>query len=150
MLSVGALLEIERVPEADPAAWGSKLTVTVTDWLGASVVFEPPVTLNPVPVTKTVVMLTGAFPVFVTWSFCVAVSLSVTLPNDRLAGLAERVKIAATPVPLRGMLKGELPALLLIEMLPVATPVVVGWNETVKLMLAPAVTVTGAVNPDMP
>jgi len=51
---------------------------------------------------------------------------TVTLPKTKLAGLAERVRIAATPVPVSGMLKGELPALLLIEKLPEATPVAAG------------------------
>jgi len=89
-------------------------------------VFEPPATLNPVPVTETVAMLTGAFPVFVSWSFCVAVVPTVTLPKATLAGLAESVSIAATPVPVSGVLKGEFPALLMIAMLPDAAPVVVG------------------------
>ena len=51
---------------------------------------------------------------------------TVTLPKTRLAGLEESAKIDATPVPVSGMFKGELPALLLIEMLPEAAPVVVG------------------------
>jgi len=51
---------------------------------------------------------------------------TVTLPKTRLAGLAESVRIAGTPVPVSGMLKGELLALLLIEMLPEAAPAAVG------------------------
>jgi len=51
---------------------------------------------------------------------------TVTLPKATLAGLAESVSIAATPVPVSGVLKGEFPALLMIAMLPDAAPVVVG------------------------
>jgi hypothetical protein len=51
---------------------------------------------------------------------------TVTLPKAKLAGLAESVSIATTPVPVSGTLKGELPALLVIETLPEADPAAVG------------------------
>ena len=54
-----------------------------------------------------------------------------------------------TPVPVRLTVNGEGLALLTIEMLPEAVPVAAGWNVTVKLVLPPAATVTGAVNPPM-
>jgi hypothetical protein len=54
-----------------------------------------------------------------------------------------------TPVPVRLTVNGEGLALLTIEMLPEAVPVAAGWNVTVKLVLPPAATVTGAVNPAM-
>jgi hypothetical protein len=71
-------------------------------------------------------MSTAAFPVFVIWSFCVAVVPTVTFPKATLAGLADSVSTAATPEPVSGTLRGELPALLVIETLPEADPAVVG------------------------
>jgi hypothetical protein len=56
---------------------------------------------------------------------------------------------AVTPVPVRLTVSGEGLALLTIEMPPAAAPVAVGWNVTVKLVLAPAATVTGALSPVM-
>jgi hypothetical protein len=50
-------------------------------------------------------------------------------------------------VPIRLTVSGEGLALLTIEMLPEAVPVAAGWNITVKLVLPPAATVTGAGNP---
>jgi hypothetical protein len=52
-------------------------------------------------------------------------------------------------VPVRPIVSGEGLALLVIVTLPVAAPVAPGWNVTVKLVLAPAATVTGAASPAM-
>jgi hypothetical protein len=46
----------------------------------------------------------------------------------KLAGLAESVKVAAMPVPLRVTAVGELGALLVMLTLPVKLPAVVGAN----------------------
>ena len=48
-----------------PTPVGSKLTVTFTDLLGASVTFVPPLALNPLPVADTAEMVTFAVPTLV-------------------------------------------------------------------------------------
>ena len=52
--------------------------------------------------------------------------LTVTLPKARVVTLGVRITVAATPVPVRLTVRGVLLALLLIDMLPEAAPVVVG------------------------
>jgi len=65
----------------------------------------------------------------------------------RLAGFAERVPW--TPVPDNPIASGEPGALLVIETLPLALPVVVGVNLAVNEVFAPALIVTGTVIPLM-
>jgi hypothetical protein len=52
------------------------------------------------------------------------------------------------PLPVSVIVTGAVVALLIIEMLADAFPVVMGLNITVKFMLVPVGTVSGAVNPD--
>ncbi len=52
-------------------------------------------------------------------------------------------------MPLRAICKGEPGALLVIDMSPVTAPGVVGANFAVKEVFAPALIVTGTVNPLM-
>src|ERR1700722_3415045 len=56
---------------------------------------------------------------------------------------------AVTPAPLRLIVRGVLLALLLIERVAEAVPVVVGLKKTVKGVLMPAGRVIGTVSPDM-
>ena len=65
-------------------------------------------------------------------TFCAAEEVPVVmLPKLKLVGLMPRVKVAATPVPLRPTEVGEVGALLTIEMLPDAGPTSVGRKATV-------------------
>jgi len=82
-------------------------------------------------------MLTFVLPVFV----------SVIFPKLKDVGLAERFKTGATPVPLIGILVGELGALLTGESVAATLPVVVGVNFTVNALDWPAATVSGKFNP---
>ena len=50
----------------------------------------------------------------------------------KLVGFAERVTVAAVPVPLRATVSGELGALLVRFTLPLKLPAVVGAKVTVK------------------
>ena len=91
---------------------------------------------------------TFELPVLVTVTFCVAEEvLVVTLPKLRLAGVMERVAVAAVPVPARPTADGELGALLIIEMLPDAAPAAVGWKATVIVVCCPALTFRGSEIP---
>ena len=73
---------------------------------------------------------------------------SVTLPNARLVGRIDIAGAAAAlPVPLRATVEGDVGALLTIDTLPGALPVVVGANFTLKLAEAPAATVAGVAIP---
>jgi len=51
---------------------------------------------------------------------------TVTVSKAKLVTLGESIRVAATPVPERLMVRGVLLALLPIETLPEAAPVVVG------------------------
>ena len=110
---------------------------------------DPPLTLNPVPEAEALEIVTFEFPVFVSVTFCIAAVPSVTVPKLRLETFGESLLVDATPVPLKGIIIGELLASLPIETLPEAAVVDVGLNATVKFVLAPAARVTGAESPDM-
>ena len=71
---------------------------------------------------------------------------TVTLPKLRLVGLAPSVP-GVTPVPDKGMVRDGFEALEVMVMLPLALPADDGANETVKVALCPAVSVTGAAIP---
>ena len=71
---------------------------------------------------------------------------TVTLPKLRVVGLAPSVP-GVTPVPDNGIDRVGLEALDVMVMLPLALPAEDGLNETVKVVLCPAVRVRGAVMP---
>lgn len=71
---------------------------------------------------------------------------TVTVPKLRLAGFDPSVP-GATPVPDKGMVSVGLEAFDVMVTLPFALATVCGANVTVKLVLCPAVSVTGAVIP---
>jgi hypothetical protein len=93
------LLEIKRPPVTAPAALGSKVTVTVTDWFGASVTPDPPLAAKPVPEAVTLEMFTFALPVFVKTTGCEEDVPTVTLPKLTLVVLEDTCGSDATPVP---------------------------------------------------
>ena len=70
------------------------------------------------------------------------------LPKDSAAGLTEIAGVAfGVPVPLKPTNDGDVGALLTIETVPAALPVVVGANFTLKLADVPAATVAGVAIP---
>jgi hypothetical protein len=73
----------------------------------------------------------------------------VTLPKFKLAGLAPRRKVAATPVPLTGIAKGEPGALSVSETDPLTSPPEVGEKTTLNEVLLPAATDAGSERPLM-
>ena len=108
-----------------------------------------PLTLNPAPVTVTLEMVIFEFPLFVSVAFKELVPPTFTFPNPTLVGFAPSSKVGATPIPLRGMAKGELGALLTSEAEPVTLPVEVGANTTLNVLFPPAAIVNGTVKPVM-
>jgi hypothetical protein len=95
-----------------------------------------------IPVICTVVL-----PVFVRVSVSVDELPVFTFPKLRLVELKLRVSVAATPVPVRATVAGELGALLVIVKFPLALPVEVGVNCTLNVLACAGFKVSGSVNP---
>jgi hypothetical protein len=66
---------------------------------------------------------------------------TLALPKLKLVGFAVTTYVAAAPVPLSAIARGDPGALLVIEMLPLALPVTVGAKTALNATLAPAATV---------
>jgi hypothetical protein len=107
-----------------------------------------PVTLNPAPLADTCEIVEVEPPTFVNVSDNVFVVDTGTLPKLRLVGFDVRVP-GETPVPVRGMVNVGFDAFEVTVTVPVLAPAESGLNETVKVALWPAVSVTGAVIPLM-
>ena len=73
---------------------------------------------------------------------------NTTLPKFTLEGLAVNAP-SATPLPLSGIVNVGFDPSDVMVTLPVALPVAVGANFTLKLTLCPALNVTGKANPLM-
>ncbi len=91
-------------------------------------------------------MVTVEPPVLVTFSDKDVLLPTVTLPKLKLAGLGDRSP-GEIPVPDNGMVSVGLEALEVMVTLPLALAAEVGANFTLKLVLCPAVRVSGAVIP---
>src|SRR2546426_6981990 len=74
-----------------------------------------PLALKPAPVTVTPEMVTLEFPLLVSVTGNPLLPPTFTLPKLRLVGLAPSKNVAATPVPLRAMVRGEPGALLAMD-----------------------------------
>jgi hypothetical protein len=72
---------------------------------------------------------------------------TLTLPKLKLDELSPRRRVAATPVPLREIVNGELGALLTSVTDPVTLPAALGPNTALNVVALPAAIVTGAVIP---
>src|SRR2546427_1517669 len=94
-------------------------------------------------------MLTLEFPVFVSVALKEPLPPTFTFSKLRLVGLASSRKVAATPVPLSAMVRGEPGALLVMEAVPLALPVADGANCAVKVVFCPAASVSGRDKPLM-
>jgi hypothetical protein len=108
-----------------------------------------PLVLNPAPVIVTPEIVTFEFPLFVSVAPNELLLPTFTFPKLRLVGLAASKNVAATPVPVKGMAKGELGALLSSETEPVALPEVLGAKTALNAMLFPAAIVVGTARPVM-
>lgn len=93
-----------------------------------------PLSEKPVPVSEILEIVTLALPVFVIVTVCVELEPAFTFPNARLVVLNDSVWVAATPVPLNGIVAGEFGALLTMEMDPLTAPAEAGEKTTLKLV----------------
>src|SRR2546428_2533243 len=108
-----------------------------------------PLALKPVPLAVTLETVTLEFPVFVSVALKEPLPPTFTFPKLRLAGFAPSRKVAATPVPLSGIVRGEPGALLTKEIEPVTLPAVVGAKAALNVVLPPAASVSGRDKPLM-
>src|SRR2546427_9648004 len=83
-----------------------------------------PLALKPAPVTVTPEMVTLEFPLLVSVTGNPLLPPTFTLPKLRLVGLAPSRNVAATPVPLSGIVRGEPGASLTKEIEPLTLPAV--------------------------
>jgi len=149
IVSVGfeALEVTVRFPLAPPADDGVNETLNVALCPAVRVTgVVIPEKLNPEPLTETWEMVTLVPPVLVTVSEMDCLFPTVTLPKLRLVGLAPSVPGVA-PLPDKGIVSVGFDALDVRVRLPLAFPADDGLNETLKVALCPAVSVTGVVIP---
>jgi len=106
-----------------------------------------PETLKSFAFTETWESVTLVLPLLVTVTLLEVLVPAFTLAKLTLAGLAESVTAAATPVPASTTAFGEFGALLEMLTLPARLPAVVGAKSTLKVVLAPAAMVAGVFNP---
>jgi hypothetical protein len=147
----GALLVIEMLPEPLPLAVGENFAVKEVLPPAAIVAgTASPERLNPVPDAAACEMTVLAFPGLLSVMVAVPVLPTFTLLKFTLAGLmVSKGCGGAVAIPLSAMVRGEFGALLAIEILPLAFPVVVGANFAVNEVPAPALRVTGVAKPLM-
>jgi hypothetical protein len=144
-----ALLVIVTVPLAAVVPVGANVKVRVTDCPGVIVTGGvTPLVPKPVPVTVTFEIVKFELPVLDRVTVCVPVEPSVTLPKLTLFELTPRTNVAATPVPVREIVVGEVAALLASETLPLTVVVPVGAKFTLNVEDAPAATFSGSVSPE--
>ena len=140
----GALLVIEMLPLALPATVGANLAVKDVFWPALTVTGTVrPVMLKPAPEALAAEIVTLADPEFVKVTGTDPLLPTSRLPKLMLDGFAERAP--CVPVPVKATVGSD--ALLVIETLPEAFPVVVGAYTTVKFVPCPAVRVRGVVIP---
>lgn len=106
-----------------------------------------PLALKPAPVTPTLEMDTLEFPLFVKATLSALLLPTFTLPKLRLEVLRPSNFVAATPVPLSVMAKGEFGALLVRLTEPVTAPAVLGANTALNVAEPPAAMFNGVVIP---
>ena len=128
-------------PLTEPLLDGSKVTVNVVLWLGASVSgVEIPLTPTPAPLVLTDVTEMSCSHEFVIVTDCEPVCPIVTLPKEMLLGPATSCP-PVSPVPARLTTCGLCGALSVNDTVPVRTPTAVGVNVTFTVQLAPAASV---------
>src|SRR5271170_4347832 len=131
-----ALLVIAILPVASPVVtgvkWASRLMLCPTESFKgvATLLME-----KPLPLTLTREMVRLLVPVLLSLTAFESLSPMTTSPKLALAGVADRRPI--TPVPLSPMANLLSEALLVIAILPVASPVVTGVKWASRLMLCP-------------
>src|SRR5580693_8404526 len=108
-----------------------------------------PLGLKPAPVAFTPEMVSFVFPVFVRVTASELVVPSFTFPKLKLVGFAASSALAATPVPPKAIVSGELGALLTSVTDPDPLPADDGVKPALNVALFPAAIVIGAVIPEV-
>jgi hypothetical protein len=145
----GALLKTDKAPVALPALLGLKQSCRLTFCPGATVICPAPFALKPAPDTDILEIFASTLPWFVRVTSCDARLPTVTFGKLRLVVLADSFIEAATPVAVAVIVTGARSALSDTDTVPFTTPADVGVKLTVKFTLAPALTVTGRVIPEV-
>jgi hypothetical protein len=144
-----ALLVTLTVPVKVPVVLGAKTTLKAVDWPAARESGNPsPFTEKDPPATLTLDRDTGALPVLVRVTDCVAEEPSVTVLKLREAGEADSLRTELTPVPPSEIATEELGALLVNVIPPEKLLADVGSKLTVNGADPPGATVTGSVRPE--
>ena len=139
------------VPLALPTAVGAKVVFIEALCPAPSTVFAPiPVTAKPVPDTETAEIVTFPFPLFVSVAPWELLLPTVTLPKLKLAGFNPSNRVTAIAVPDSEIVSGELAALLVTAIDPLAFPLVLAVNVMLNLLLCPAAITSGRASPDVP
>ena len=143
-----SVFETVTFPLTFSLAVGLKLKVIDAGWEGVNVTgMVIPETLTSFALTVTWEIVRLVFPVFVILTLCAPELPTFTLPKATLDGLRVIVTVAATPVPVKETVAGDPGALLAMLTVPGSDPAVVGENSAVTVVLCPAVSVAGVVNP---
>ncbi len=133
-----------------PAVVGANVTVSVADCPGVSIVpFETPLALKPAPAVVTPETVTLEFPLFVIVEESWLEPFKFTVPKLKLAGLAAKIRVAATPVPLRFIVTDEGTPLVVRTIEPVTLVVDTGVKTAFSVALAPAAIVVEVVMPEL-
>lgn len=134
-------------PLAAPETCGLNVTVNEALWPAGMVRGnERPPKLNTELFELAAVIVTFA-PLAVRLPDATPLVPTTTLPRPSVVGLTVSVPAAAVPVPDSGIVSVGLDAFEVMLTLPLAAAADCGVNVTVKLVLCPAVSVTGAVIP---
>jgi hypothetical protein len=141
---VEELLAMVSCPVVTPAAMGSNSTSNIAVWPGFNVAGKlSPDIVKPVPVSVAELMVTGAVPVDVRVTDCVAAVFTCTFPKGMLAAL--RLSVGTAAFNCRVKLSDTLPALAFrVTVWAVLTDETVAVNPAV-IAFAGTVTVAGAV-----
>ena len=107
-----------------------------------------PLELKPAPVALTLEMVTFVFPLFERATLSELMVPSFTFPKLTLVGFAPSSTLVATPVPPRGIVSGEMGALLTSVTDPETPPDDDGVKAALNVALFPAAIVSGALNPE--
>jgi hypothetical protein len=146
-----ALLVIVMLPDAVPAVVGANCAMKLVLWLAPSVSgAESPTAEKPLPLALTAEIVVLVVPVFFSVMVCWPLLPTATLPKDALPGVAVKVELPETPLPTKVIDCGDVGALSVNTILPVAAPAAVGANCTLKDSDWPPVSVFGNDRPLMP
>lgn len=132
----GAVLVIEILPLAVPAAVGPNVAVNMAVPPGVSVCADSVLMLKPAPLALAALMERFAEPEFVSVTFTDALLPTRILPKLTLEGFA--VSAAWVPVPVKAITSGEFVAVDAIVIVPDTVPAALGANLAVTVAVDPA------------